>query len=123
MKKVVFLISKYVFAAFVAFLSGFFGAHAWTGRTPHESLEQLVSFTCPNYGAHSSIAQRPFYGIKYLPTEERRRRLASLEKWTSSIEDRCVRTAHLSEVYRYSRETALQERVNVLTETAPLPPY
>ncbi len=123
MKKVVFLISDYVFAAFLLMLSGFFGAHALMGHTPRESLNHLTSFTCPNYDAHSSIAQRPFYAIKYLPAEERRQRLASLEAWTSSIEDRCARTAHLAEIYRYSRGADRQERVNVLTETAPRAPY
>lgn len=123
MKKVVFSILDHVFAAFLLMLSGFFGAHALMGHTPRESLNHLVSFTCPNYDAHSSVAQRPFYGMKYLPTEERRQRLASLEAWTSSIEDRCARTAHLSEVYRYSRETDHRERVNALTQTAPLAPY
>lgn len=123
MKKVVLTISIHVFAAFTVMLSGFFGTHALMGHTPRESLNHLTSLTCPNYDAHNSVAQRTMYGLQYRPLEERREVLASLEAWTSSIEDRCARTAYLDEIYRYSRETEKQELVNVLSVRFPIPPH
>lgn len=103
-----------------------FSIGALSGYAPRTTFNMVTSFTCPNSDALSSAAIRSLplelFDSQRQLTPEYAQKLASLEAWAETIDDRCTRIAYLNWVDNLRRDVEKQKRVQDIASTFPKPP-
>ncbi len=96
------------------------------GYAPRTTFNALTSFTCPDSDALSSAAARSlplsFFGSENRLSPEYVQKVASLEAWAETVEDRCTRIAYLNWVDYFRRDIEKQKRMEAIARNFPKPP-